>query len=319
MKRPTLFSFAAVAFSLALGPTAFAQTVVATIPVGSSPDWVVVDRNTDLIYAVNVGSNNVSVINGATNTVVATDAVSNFPQAAAVDPILDQIYVGAFGSKDQLSVIEGKTNRVVSIPISSSGVVTGIAADTANNSLYMCNPSNNVVVLHKTNGHVTSTTINVPNCGFGMAVNAKTDLIYVGTFTPNITVIAGSSNTVVNTFGINLTGVVSVAVDAKSNHLGIVDANAGQMEVLDAATGALLGTVSGLLTPFSMVFLPGAGFALVTEENGNDMAVVDTTNYKVVSRISVGTFPLGMDYDPITKLAYVANYSSNSVTVISIP
>jgi len=113
--------------------------------------------------------------------------------------------------------------------------------------------------------------------------------------------------------------LVSVAVDAKSNHLGIVDANAGQMEVLDAATGALLGTVSGLLTPFSMVFLPGAGFALVTEENGNDMAVVDTTNYKVVSRISVGTFPLGMDYDPITKLAYVANYSSNSVTVISIP
>src|SRR5579862_5614549 len=108
MKRPTLFSLAAVALSLALGSSAVAQTVVATIPVGSSPDWVAVDRKTDLIYAVNAGSNNVSVIDGSTNTVVGTDAVSNFPQAAAVNPILDQIYVGAFGSKDQLSVIAGK-------------------------------------------------------------------------------------------------------------------------------------------------------------------------------------------------------------------
>ena len=179
MKRLTIFSLAAVAFSLAVGPSAVAQTVVATIPVGSSPDWVAVDRITNLIYAVNVGSNSVSVIDGSTNTVTATDTVSNFPQAAAVNPILDQIYVGAFGSTDQLSVILGKTNRVVSIPISKSGVVTGIAADIANNSLYMCNPSNNVVVLHEINGHVTNTTITVPNCGFGMAVNPKTDLIYV--------------------------------------------------------------------------------------------------------------------------------------------
>jgi YVTN family beta-propeller protein len=319
MKRPTLFSLAAVALSLALGSSAVAQTVVATIPVGSSPDWVAVDRKTDLIYAVNAGSNNVSVIDGSTNTVVGTDAVSNFPQAAAVNPILDQIYVGAFGSKDQLSVIAGKTNRVVSIPISNSGVVTGIAADTANNSLYMCNPSNNVVALHETKGHVTSTTINVPNCGFGMAVNATADLIYVGTFTPNVTVIDGSSNTIVNTFSIDLTGVVSVAIDASSNHLAIVDTNAGQLEVLDADTGARLGTVSGLQKPFGLVLVPGAKFALVTEESGNDMAVVDTVNYTIVNRTPVGTFPLAMDFNPLTKLAYVANSNSNSVTVISLP
>jgi len=152
-----------------------------------------------------------------------------------------------------------------------------------------------------------------------MAANAKTDLIYVGTFTPNVTVIDGSSNTIVNTFSIDLTGVVSVATDAHSNHLGIVDTNAGKLEVLDAATGALLGTVSGLQSPFGIVFEPGARFALVTEESGNDMALVDTTNYSIVNRTPVGMFPLGMDYDFATKLAYVANYNSNSVTVISIP
>jgi YVTN family beta-propeller protein len=318
MKYRNIFCSAAVALSLALSLSAVAQTVVATIPVGSSPDWVAVDRRTDLIYAVNAGSNTVSVIDGSTNAVIASDAVSNFPQAVTVDSTLNQIYVGAFGSSDQLSIIAGKSNRVRSIPISKSGVVTGIAADTANHSVYMCNPSNNLVVLDGKTEHVT-TTINVPNCGFGMAANAKTNLIYVGTFTPNVTVIDGSTNQIVNTFSIDLTGVVSVATDQRSNHLGIVDTNAGKLEVLDADTGALLGTVSGLQKPFGVVFEPGARFALVTEESGNDMALVDTANYTIVSHTPVGTFPLAIDYDPATKLAYVANYNSNTVTVISIP
>lgn len=318
MKRLNIFCFAAVALPLTLGSSALGQTVVATIPVGSSPDWVAVDRTTDLIYAVNVGSNTVSVINGTTNSVVATDAVSSFPQAATVDSTLNRIYVGAFQSSAPLSIIDGKSNRVRSIPISNSGVVTGIAADTANNSVYMCYSSNYVVVLDGKTGRVTS-DIYVPNCGFGMAVNSKANLIYSGTFAPNVTVIDGSTNQVVNTFSIDLTGVASVASDGRSNHLGIVDTNAGKLEVLDASTGALLGTISGLQNPFGVVFEPGAKFALVTEENGNDMALVNTTNFTIVSRTPVGTFPIGIDYDPVTKLAYVANYQSNTVTVISIP
>jgi YVTN family beta-propeller protein len=318
MKRPNIFCLAAAALSLALSLSAAGQTVVATIPVGANPDWVAVDRSTNLIYVVNVGSNTVSVIDGATNAVVANDTVSNFPQAVTVDSTLNQIYVGAFGSSDQLSIIAGKSNRVRSIPISKSGVVTGIAADTANNSVYMCNPSNNVVVLDGKTERVT-TTINVPNCGFGLAANSKTNLIYAATFTPNVTVIDGSTNQVVDTFSIDLTGVVSVATDARSNHLGIVDTNAGELEVLNPDTGALLGAVTGLQRPFGAVFEPGARFALVTEESGNDMALVDTANYTIVSHTPVGTFPIGIDYDPATKLAYVANYDSNSVTVISIP
>jgi YVTN family beta-propeller protein len=319
MRHPNIFCFAVVALSLALSLSAVGQTVVATIPVGANPDWVAVDRRTNLIYVVNVGSNTVSVIDGSTNTVVATDTVANFPQADTYDSALDQIYVGVFGSSDQVSIIAGKSNRVRSVPISGSGVVTGIAADSANSSVYMCNPPNDVVVLDEKTDRV-SAIVNVPNCGFGLAVDAKANLIYVATFTPNITVIDGRNNQIVDNFSIDLTGVVSVATDpAGSNHLGIVDTNAGKFEVLDASTGALLGTVSGLQNPFGVVFEPGAKYALVTEENANDMALIFTTNYTVVSRTPVGTFPLGVDYNPARKLAYVANYESNTVTAISIP
>jgi DNA-binding beta-propeller fold protein YncE len=113
--------------------------------------------------------------------------------------------------------------------------------------------------------------------------------------------------------------VVTVAVDPHSNHLGLVDTNAGKFEVLDAANGTVLGTVSGLSRPFGAVFAPGAHTALVTEESGNDLALVDTDNFTVVSRTAVGNFPLGLDLNPSTHLAYVVNTNDNTVSVVSIP
>ena len=64
---------------------ASAQTVIATIPVGSNP-WIV-DANpvTNKIYVANRGSDNVSVIDGSTDTVLTTVAVgADRPPAASV-------------------------------------------------------------------------------------------------------------------------------------------------------------------------------------------------------------------------------------------
>src|SRR3989442_15350729 len=56
-------------------PLAFAQTVVATVPVGSVPRNVGVNDKTNRAYVANEGSGTVSVIDGCTNTVVATVSV----------------------------------------------------------------------------------------------------------------------------------------------------------------------------------------------------------------------------------------------------
>ena len=304
--------------SLLLNCAAFSQTVVATIPVGSAPSLVAVDRKSDLIYVSNAGSNSVSVIDGSTNTVVNTDTVGSFPQAVAANPNANRIYVGVFGSTDQLSVINGATNQVKQFQIGKSGVATGLTVNPSTASVYICNPVSNLVVFNGKTNKIT-TTLSVPNCSFGMNVISKTNLIYVATFTPNITVIDGSTNTIANTLPLDLTGPVSVAADAQSNHLGVVDTNAGKFEVIDAASGTVLGSVSGLQRPFGAVYLPGAKFALVTEESGNDLALIDTTTFTVKSRTQVGQFPLGLDYDPTTHLAYVVNMTDGTVSVVSIP
>jgi len=78
MYRRTIASMLAMALALVLGAAApaYAQTVVATIPVGAGPSSVAVNARTNRIYVTN-GNDYVSVIDGATNAVVTTLAVGD--------------------------------------------------------------------------------------------------------------------------------------------------------------------------------------------------------------------------------------------------
>ena len=59
---------------------------------GAIPLAVAVNPVTNKIYVANENSNNVTVIDGATNT-TTTVAVGTFPIAVAVNPVTNQIYV----------------------------------------------------------------------------------------------------------------------------------------------------------------------------------------------------------------------------------
>jgi YVTN family beta-propeller protein len=65
-----------------------------------------------MIYIVNTHANNVSVIDGRTNTVAATVPADKGPWAVAVNPVNNMIYV-ANRLSDKVTVIDGRTNRAV--------------------------------------------------------------------------------------------------------------------------------------------------------------------------------------------------------------
>ena len=76
-----------------------------------------VNPNTNRIYVTNDSSDNVSVIDGASNTVVATVAVGSYPHGVAVNPNTNRIYV-ANSVSNNVSVIDGATNTVVAtVPV----------------------------------------------------------------------------------------------------------------------------------------------------------------------------------------------------------
>ncbi len=107
----------AIAF-LTLWPLAGrAQSVTATVTVGIFPQGAAVNPVTNQIYVANFGSNNVTVIDGATNAATTvTDAGANEPVAVAVNPVSNKIYVVNTASRT-VTVIDGATNATTAVMV----------------------------------------------------------------------------------------------------------------------------------------------------------------------------------------------------------
>src|SRR5579864_7917083 len=74
------------------------NTVIATVPVGITPDFVVITPDGTQVYVADFGGTAVSVINTQTNTVIATIPVGINPYLMAVTPDGTQVYVPNNGS-----------------------------------------------------------------------------------------------------------------------------------------------------------------------------------------------------------------------------
>src|SRR4029077_20926347 len=85
-----------------------AQSVTTTVGAGNNPYAVAVNPVSNKIYVVNNYSNNVTVIDGATNA-TTTVGVGSSPLAVAVNPVTNKIYV-ANAYTNNISVIDGATN-----------------------------------------------------------------------------------------------------------------------------------------------------------------------------------------------------------------
>ena len=123
--------------------SSFADSVIATIPVGSGPEPIVFDSNKNDIYVANYDSHNVSVIVDSTNTVTATISIGYNPGGIAFDPHNNDIYVTNYNG-NSVSVIDDSTNTVIDT-ISVGNNPFGIAFDPHNNDIYVANYGDNTV------------------------------------------------------------------------------------------------------------------------------------------------------------------------------
>jgi YVTN family beta-propeller protein len=120
-----------------LSVAARAQTVTATLPAGNAPLALAVNPLTNRIYAANGGSNNITVIDGATNaTTTVTDPNALDPCAVAVNPVTNRIYV-ANADSNNVTVIDGATNGTTTVPVGNGPLAVAVNAVT--NQVYVAN------------------------------------------------------------------------------------------------------------------------------------------------------------------------------------
>src|SRR5438128_1114719 len=91
--KPLILLATLVIASSLVAPSARAQTVVATVSVGSNPVGVAYDSGKGEIFVTIPGPDTVSVISDSTNTVVATVPVGSFPNGVAYDSAKGEVFV----------------------------------------------------------------------------------------------------------------------------------------------------------------------------------------------------------------------------------
>ena len=139
-----LASTALVLFLILISSTALASTVQSALPTGT------------YAYITNPTSNNVSVIDTATNTVTARVEVGQFPHGVAVAPDGKKVYV-ANSNSSNVSVIDTATNKVTAT-VGVGQFPYGVAVTPDGTKIYVANfGSNNISVIDIATNKVTAT------------------------------------------------------------------------------------------------------------------------------------------------------------------
>jgi YVTN family beta-propeller protein len=323
MKRLALVLLVAGAWFVAgTAPGAAQPSVITTITVGYPPSGVDVNPATNRIYVAQHGTNNISVIDGATNSVVTTVPVGSQPVAVGVNPVTNYTYVANNGSGD-VSVIDGATNTVVTtVPVGFRP--QGVGVNPTTNRIYVSNYGSGDVSVIDGATNTVVTTVAVGTGPYDVGVNPTTNLIYVansGSF--NVSVIDGTTDSVVTTVGIPVGCFPylgpypwGVGVNPNTNRIYVANNACQSISVIDGASNTFITTVAVGVEPRGVAVNPTTNRIYVANFASGAVSVIDGGNNNVVDTVSVGTWPYDVGVNPTTNRTYVTNHHDGTVSVI---
>src|SRR5579862_4610602 len=126
--------------------------------IGELPCAIVIDDSAKKVFIANYGSNNVSVLDGITDSVVATVSVGPNPQAIAVDTSNHNVYV-ARTREGTITVLDGTTNSVLRKIKTGKGPYA-IAINNQNHTAVALGLDGNLTVIDATTLTATSPSSN---------------------------------------------------------------------------------------------------------------------------------------------------------------
>jgi YVTN family beta-propeller protein len=207
------------------------------IPVESEPSAVVVNPVTNKVYVAHDGSpGKLTVINGDTDQVVKV--LDHWADDLTVDPTTNRIYTV---SGSRYTPIDGSTDTLlpwVDIPWGNNKY---IAVDEVLDRIYISSTyvGGRVGVFDRiTNTEITRLTLG----GTDIAVDSVHHLVYVGDWDEQVTVIDGTTNTVVTTIPMPIE-VGSIAVDPINRLVYVGEPESNRVYLINAVTNTILGSI----------------------------------------------------------------------------
>ncbi|HEY3777070.1 MAG TPA: YncE family protein [Rhizomicrobium sp.] len=277
------------------------NTVIATIPVGASPEGVGVTPDGSTVYVTNQGSNDVSVIATSSNTVTDTINVGVNPIAVAVTPDGSKVYVANAGS-NTVSVIDEASNTVIAT-ISVGNTPRGVVVTPNSSTVYVANAdSANVSVISTASNSVTA-IIPVGGYPVGVAVSPDGSTVYVVNDTSiGVSVIATSSNSVTDVIpaGANIFPVTA-SVTPDGSKLYVTNDVSDNVTVIDTSSNTVTSAIPVGAGPFGLEVTPDGTEVYVANSGSGSVSVINTSTNAVTDTIAVGNGPLayGLFIQPV--------------------
>src|SRR5271165_2895000 len=308
-------------------PSARAQVVIATVPVGTNPIGAAVNSVTNKTYVANQfctdltcnSLGTVTVIDGATNNTLTVN-VGFSPGSVAVNSVTNKIYVAnkcgndlTCNSPGTVTVIDGATNNTTTVNV---GVYPeDVEVNSLTNKIYVtnhcgndnsCNSAGTVTVIDGASNNTL--TVDVGFSPFFAAVNSVTNKIYVANaFCDNplcsspgtVTVIDGATN---NTTTVNVgVGSYHVAVNPVTNKIYVTNlcgndpncANSGTVTVIDGATNNTLTVNVGFIAGWAAVDSV-TNEIYVVNSCGNDPTCKSAGTVSVINGVTNSVAPVAV-------------------------
>ncbi len=273
-------------------------------------------------YITNSSSNNVTVIDTASDTVVGDPIpVGGGPAGVAVNPDGSQVYVSN-QDNNTVTVIDTASGKVLGDPIPVGTWPCGIAFNTSGSLAFVANcGSGKASVIDTATRTVVHTTELFASDPIGAAANPKQPYVYVtdnsnGTITRISTTSPYSLNTSSRVFG----WPNGIAVSPDGSTLYVTETSKNRLNIVNANTFSITDSVPVGGNPVCVALNPDGSRAYVSNfgpvSNGHTVSVIDTAKREVVTTINVGNAPEGVSVTPDGAKVYVANKFSNNVAVI---
>lgn len=278
-------------------------------------------------YIAHPTSNQITVLDTATNTISATVPVGTSPFGVAVNSAGTQVYVANFLS-NTVSVIDAASNTVTATVAVGRGP-RGVAVNPAGTRVYVTDQLDDTVSVIDTAGNTVIATVDLRwdggtvggNAGtpWSVAVNSAGSRVYVAS-SNTVSVIDAGSNTVISRGVVPALQLRGLAVNSDGSRIYVlnpVNDNGPNVSVLDSCN-TVVATVMVGGTPTGVVVNPAGTRVYVSRTDGvfNRVSVIDAASNAVIATVSAGRGSSGITINPTGTRVYVTNQSSSDVSVI---
>ncbi|MEP6755158.1 MAG: YncE family protein [Chthonomonadales bacterium] len=214
-----------------------------TIPGGPGGfDWMLVDRNTERLYATHKGTKSCAIVDLRTDMAL-TSPVIGTAQGVAVAKAAGKIYLGDADEK-KIAVLDNKTMKKVG-EIAVEGPVDDVIFCEKNGMIYADHDDGeHVWVINPKTDKIVG-TVRIPEAPEKMEYDPATERIYQNIKSNNtVQVIDPMTNKVVRIFKTEqAVGPHGIALDSKAGRIYVAGKN-GKLVVIDIKSGNVIQAVS---------------------------------------------------------------------------